>query len=73
MFWNLTKNIYVSVIALPHILSLTWLTQRFMSAPAGSSGGVHTVDEKASIDAHLSIIEWIWAIVQNADAYSGRE
>lgn len=73
MFWNLTKNIYVSATGPLYSSPADPPCQRFMSAPAGSSGGVHTVDEKASIDAHLSIIEWIWAIVQNADAYSGTQ
>lgn len=31
------------------------------------------VDEKASITAHIKIIEWIHSIVQNADAYNGAE
>jgi Gly-Xaa carboxypeptidase len=36
-------------------------------------GFAHTVDERASIDGHLSIINWITTIVQNADVYDGEQ
>ncbi|WVR05361.1 hypothetical protein IAU60_002375 [Kwoniella sp. DSM 27419] len=53
--------------------NLTKNVYRFMGASMGASGGVHTVDEKGSIESHYQIIRWIHAIVQNADAYSGEE
>ncbi len=42
-----------------------------MSAKSGSGGGVHTVDEKTSIDGHLDIVKWVHAIIQNVNDYTG--
>ncbi|WVQ78467.1 hypothetical protein IAT38_000553 [Cryptococcus sp. DSM 104549] len=53
--------------------NLTKNVYRFMGAPSGSGGNAHTVDEKGSIEGHLTIVKWIHAIVQNADAYTGKE
>ncbi|ORY31765.1 carboxypeptidase s precursor [Naematelia encephala] len=46
---------------------------RFMATPEGSGLNHHTVDERASIEAHYGAVKWIHAIVQNADAYDGEE
>ncbi|ORY30167.1 putative carboxypeptidase s precursor [Naematelia encephala] len=53
--------------------NLTKNIYRFMGAPPSSVFALHTVDEKSSIEGHYSIVRWIHAIVQNADAYSGEE
>ncbi|KAJ9091740.1 hypothetical protein QFC20_007567, partial [Naganishia adeliensis] len=54
---DLTRNIY-----------------RFMSAPMGGGmSGAHTVNEKASIDAHLQIVKFVHALVQAANNYDGKE
>ncbi|KAI9637962.1 carboxypeptidase s precursor [Dioszegia hungarica] len=53
MYYNLTKNIY-----------------RFMGSPASldRASGIHTVNERASIEGHYSVVRWIHALVQNVDA-----
>lgn len=33
----------------------------------------HTVDERSSIRGFYQIIQWIHAIIQNTDAYTGEE
>ncbi|WVQ71850.1 hypothetical protein IAR50_001392 [Cryptococcus sp. DSM 104548] len=53
--------------------NLTKNVYRFGAASSGSGHNAHTVDEKASIEGYLRMIEWIHAIVQNADAYTGEE
>ncbi|KAI5452936.1 hypothetical protein NCC49_006472 [Naganishia albida] len=55
VYWNLTRNIY-----------------RFMSAPMGGGmSGAHTVNEKAGIDAHLQIVQFVHALIQAANDYDG--
>ena len=49
---------------------------RYMGNPVSTEvglGNAHTVNEKTSIDAHLKIVEWIFTLVQNADAYDGEQ
>ncbi|OCF45385.1 Gly-Xaa carboxypeptidase [Kwoniella heveanensis CBS 569] len=53
--------------------NLTKNVYRFMGSQAGSGGGAHTVDEKASIEGHYQILRWVHAIIQTADAYTGEE
>ncbi|TYJ51654.1 hypothetical protein B9479_007759 [Cryptococcus floricola] len=53
--------------------NLTKNVYRFGAASSNSGHNAHTVDERASIAGHLVMIDWIHAIVQNADAYTGEE
>ncbi|ORY29955.1 carboxypeptidase s precursor [Naematelia encephala] len=53
--------------------NLTKHVYRFMGSPSESGSNAHTVDEKAKIENHYTIVQWIHAIVQNADAYQGEE
>ncbi|KAK4687749.1 Gly-Xaa carboxypeptidase, partial [Tremellales sp. Uapishka_1] len=52
---------------------LTKNVYRFMGATANSGFFAHTVDERATIEAHLAIVQWVHAIIQNADEYTGEE
>ncbi|KAJ9105022.1 hypothetical protein QFC19_003653 [Naganishia cerealis] len=57
MYWNLSKNIF-----------------RFMAASMeGGMNGAHTVNEKASMNAHMKVIAFVHGIVQAANDYTGKE
>ena len=67
MYYNLSKHVY-----------------RFMGLPDDAAFGMvgsgvyladkqHTVDERSTIDGHVGIVRWIHAIIQNANAYEGKE
>jgi len=53
--------------------NLTRHVYRFNGAPLSAGANIHTVDERFRVDAHWGIVDWIHAIIQNADAYTGEE
>ncbi|KAL1411027.1 hypothetical protein Q8F55_001974 [Vanrija albida] len=53
--------------------NLTKNVYRFVGLSAGSSFGAHTVNERSSIKGHHAVVNWVHAIIQNADAYEGAE
>ncbi|ORY25047.1 hypothetical protein BCR39DRAFT_566413 [Naematelia encephala] len=57
-------------------LNLSRAIYRFAGGPETahlSYNGHHTVNEKASVTAHLHMARWVHALIQNADAYDGPE
>lgn len=46
---------------------------RFMGGPLSGGSGIHTVNEWTTIAGHWQVVDWVHAIIQNADAYEGEE
>ncbi|KAJ6595817.1 hypothetical protein DFH09DRAFT_1305595 [Mycena vulgaris] len=49
--------------------NLTRAIYRFQPLKSTDRYEIHTVDERVHIDGHLNTIRWIFALVQNADAF----
>ncbi|KAJ7245719.1 hypothetical protein C8J57DRAFT_758520 [Mycena rebaudengoi] len=50
---------------------LTRAIFRFQAVRSTERLGIHTVDERVHTTAHLNTIEWLHALIQNADAFRG--
>lgn len=53
--------------------TLTKHVYRFMGANMANMANIHTVDEKFKADEHHRVVDWIHALIQNADAYDGEQ
>lgn len=53
--------------------NLTKNVYRFFGLETSAISGIHTVNEKAKNSAHWGVVDWLHAIIQNVDAYSGPE
>ncbi|KAF7296876.1 Gly-Xaa carboxypeptidase [Mycena indigotica] len=49
--------------------SLTRAIYRFQAVREDQRANTHTIDERIHADAHISAIEFVWALVQNVDAW----
>lgn len=53
--------------------NLTKNVFRFMGLRMDDIYGIHTIDEHSSIKGHRDIVDFMHALIQNADAYDGKE
>ncbi|BEJ12373.1 hypothetical protein CspHIS471_0208330 [Cutaneotrichosporon sp. HIS471] len=51
--------------------NLTKHVYRFMGASMDSMANIHTVDERFEAAEHHRTVDWIHALIQNADSYNG--
>ncbi|CAK9784507.1 carboxypeptidase S [Cutaneotrichosporon oleaginosum] len=53
--------------------NLTRNVYRFMGSNMANMANIHTVDEKFKADEHHRVVDWVHALIQNADAYNGEQ
>jgi Gly-Xaa carboxypeptidase len=53
--------------------NLTKHVYRFMGSNMANMANIHTVDEKFKADEHHRVVDWVHALIQNADAYDGEQ
>lgn len=46
---------------------------RYSGAPMNGGENMHTVDERSKLTSHWAIVDWLHAMIQNADAYDGEQ
>ncbi|KAJ7061191.1 hypothetical protein C8F01DRAFT_1057798 [Mycena amicta] len=79
VFAGTAKHLYPSAVVAPFLstggtdtrafVNLTRAIYRFQAVREDQRANAHTVDERIHVDAHLSSIEFVHALVQNVDGW----